>query len=135
MKVSILGALAALSPLAALAAPLTTRAAAAEGPIGYASQNGGTTGGAGGSSLHPHRTLRREAGHPQGHAVAEQGVAGRGERPWRGRTGLTGARAGSRAVETGWSREGRRLRSRLGSELWSVPHRSPSDSSKVAALG
>lgn len=51
MKVSILGALAALSPLAALAAPLTTRAAAAEGPIGYASQNGGTTGGAGGSSI------------------------------------------------------------------------------------
>ena len=51
MKVSILGALAVLSPLAALAAPLTTRAAAAEGPIGYASQNGGTTGGAGGSSI------------------------------------------------------------------------------------
>lgn len=51
MKVSILGALAALSPLAALAAPLASRAAAAEGPVGYASQNGGTTGGAGGSSV------------------------------------------------------------------------------------
>lgn len=50
MKLSILGALAVLSPLAALAAPLSTRAAA-EGPIGYASQNGGTTGGAGGSSI------------------------------------------------------------------------------------
>ena len=46
MKLSLFGALAALSPLAALAAPLSTRAAAAEGPIGYASQNGGTTGGA-----------------------------------------------------------------------------------------
>lgn len=51
MKLSLFGALAALSPLAALAAPLSTRAAAAEGPIGYASQNGGTTGGAGGSSI------------------------------------------------------------------------------------
>jgi len=51
MKVSIFSALAALSPLAALAAPLASRAASTEGPIGFASQNGGTTGGAGGSSI------------------------------------------------------------------------------------
>lgn len=56
MKVTLFSALAALSPLAALAAPISARQAntstsAADGPIGYASQNGGTTGGAGGSSI------------------------------------------------------------------------------------
>ena len=56
MKVTLFSALAALSPLAALAAPISARQAntstsATDGPIGYASQNGGTTGGAGGSSI------------------------------------------------------------------------------------
>lgn len=56
MKVTLFSALAALSPLAALAAPISARQANAsapstDGPIGYASQNGGTTGGAGGASI------------------------------------------------------------------------------------
>jgi len=56
MKVTLFSALAALSPLAALAAPISARQAnsstpSTDGPIGYASQNGGTTGGAGGSSI------------------------------------------------------------------------------------
>lgn len=52
MKVTLFSALAALSPIAALAAPITARqsSSATDGPIGFASQNGGTTGGAGGST-------------------------------------------------------------------------------------
>jgi pectate lyase len=62
MKVTLFSALAALSPLAVLAAPIAARQAnttasanttisSTDGPVGYASQNGGTTGGAGGSSI------------------------------------------------------------------------------------
>lgn len=47
MKLTLFSALAALT-VSTLAAPITTRQAA-DGPVGYASMNGGTTGGAGGS--------------------------------------------------------------------------------------
>lgn len=57
MKLTFFSALAALSPIASLAAPINSTTAAnatttqqTDGPVGYASQNGGTTGGAGGSS-------------------------------------------------------------------------------------